>query len=794
MISQLHEFSLSNHSNKSKNFSKSSRNLHIFSSKKVSAQKLHKWNKKINYSLTRIGINCCNNNLIESNHNIRSTPYSIFSDLISDFENSSNNEKALRQLYNFCDNLSPFMERLRDLLTSIGKFFSFLLIPFFIFSTAYNWCCQKRKAALNRTIRHPLFQAVQKLIEIKLNDEINEITKLKYIYLLSSIDRQKTRETLQQTQFVKLIPIFGNEQKNSEKNEPKFNQYEIFIQNLFTVSQISDSVEDQSETAKNLFKSCEGQEASDLFKKIYNNLTLGEKIDEVGCGREIMHIDESPYKIFGAESFLLNLDSLIIWAFVDKIYEQNDSEEMNNSMEKECDVKNDSNKNCDVKSDSNNNCDVKSDSNKNCDAKNDLNKNCDVKSDSNKNRDVKIDDRKPFIESCEGFTYGKFYFDYDHYISNDYKLYVSVRSASKTTLVTDAKRLGLITPEKAEELKECHINEIQLIYIIFRSLSCIKDVFTAAKNVMDLVPVSIDHADKFTRELIEKIRNFNQKVSSSKIRCIPLFLGFSMGGMTAKVMSIKYGFSSVVFNPLGIGRGLQNFIGEEKLKIARDDNHSLCYQSYFMKWDWVSDSHSNNISKYFIFKPQIGQSFIIDEIPNFIRNLNAMARHNYISYILTIWSFDSIYTRISDFLEKYKTQERLLHLQEVFFNDYEKEKSKCTNEQPLEKGQTSERDKNKSDTDNLESKNQVSNDCSTQVSDQHNEDESFKNLIFDCLKHSLLQSLAQILCYGTMLTTENIKEINSFLIQMLDDQSVGYKKQFLSYFLPMFQDILKNNW
>ena len=143
--------------------------------------------------------------------------------------------------------------------------------------------------------------------------------------------------------------------------------------------------------------------------------------------------------------------------------------------------------------------------------------------------------------------------------------------------------------------------------------------------------------------------------------------------LSATSMSIKYDYSSVVFNPLGIGKGIVKFIFEDKVEKANDENHSHCHQSYFMKRDRVSDPFNNLFSRFFIAKPKVGQSYIIDTINDYVKQLPAMRRHNFISVLITEWTYDSLMKRISHIVDECKTNDRLYQLKRIIENNNNQE-------------------------------------------------------------------------------------------------------------------------
>lgn len=768
--------------------------LLIFSNNHFSKRKLNALNKKIDYALTRIGINCSN-----TSEKSDYTTYSILHELIFEIEDTSN-EKVIQPLYQTIDQFSIFFERFCDFFLIFGKLISYLFAPFFIFSAVYNWFCELRIRLLNRKIRQPLFRCIQQIIEYKLTEEKNEklstIKKLKYIQLLSAIDRKKTREILFYHPYLNLIPIIENDLTSENDVHANFNQYEIFIQNLFTLSNLKDDEINQSKIEQKLLECYGGDEAKHFFKKIYMNLTLGESLDVLGCEREVLPICDSLYQINGSESILLNLDFHNAAAFdftarctneqskekinsQEKNKEENDCGQINQDNElqnndkdnenndyKDNEQKNDKdNKNNEHNENHNDeynehkeqqnnehnkhkeykvNEHQNNEHNKNNDHNEQQNNEHNEHKDNEDNEHRNHDHKNYFLNGLNDFIYTDFCLNngYEYYISKDGLTCIAIKISSHTITIEDSKRLGLITPEKSKELESKFQTKIRLIYVIFPAMSCFRDIFTAAKNIIDKVPTIVLHANKLTQFLIEKVEKHNQE-EVEKPPLMPIFIGFSMGAMSATSMSIKYDYSSVVFNPLGIGKGIVKFIGEDKVEKANDENHSHCHQSYFMKRDWVSDPFNNLFSRFFIAKPKVGQSYIIDIINDYVNQLPAMRRHNFISVLITEWTYDSIMKRISHIVDECKTHDRLYQLKKII--------------------------------------------------ESHNNQQTVKlNLACDFdvlyfLRQALFRNLAQILGHGSLLTTENIKEIKNFLNQLLDDHSISFKEKFL----PCFMNFMK---
>ena len=324
-ISHISDTNKYKHNNKLRN------HIPIFSNKNIYIKNLNLLNKKIDYALTHIGINPNTYNLDENENSF--SEYSILHDIVIEYENSTD-KKVIQPLYHAIDHISLAFEKLCDFLLIIGKFFSYFFAPFFIFSAVYNWFCEKRRRSFNKAIRQPLYQAVQQLIEHKLISErivsLDVKNKLKYIFLMSSIDRNKTREILVEYPYINLIPIIKSEQESDSDTDAyvNFSQYEIFIQNLFTVSHLPDDIKMHSKFEENLISNFGGESVKPLLKKIYSNLTLGEHIDQVGCGREVMKINESLYQIYGAECVLWNIeyDETLAFNFGAISYEEQSNE------------------------------------------------------------------------------------------------------------------------------------------------------------------------------------------------------------------------------------------------------------------------------------------------------------------------------------------------------------------------------------------------------------------------------------------------------------------------------------
>ena len=348
-------------------------------------------------------------------------------------------------------------------------------------------------------------------------------------------------------------------------------EYKYFIQDLFIILHFVNRREGQTKRIKHFIQQYGGKEAEPLYKTIYTNLMVGEKLKQIGEVRENLPIYCSPYLLFGMNKYLLFLSSITSDSFY--LLDYCNDEEQNLFL---------------------------------FDA---------------------------FFENLDDFDWDYSEDGWYHSQSFDSQFHVAVKNPDHTFYIINAKVLGILTPEKAKEYEEKGIDQIMPLYITFQPMQSFKDFVNCTKNILNLVPPSIIHADKFTQALVDHINRVNEEITR-ECPIVPVFLGFSMGAMFATAMAVKYGFSSVVFNPLGLGKGIMNFIGEKNLRIARDENHAHCYQSYFMMRDWVTDHENNYISKLFVFKPLIGQSYMITDFPKYVNDMNSNGRHNYISYLL----------------------------------------------------------------------------------------------------------------------------------------------------------------
>jgi hypothetical protein len=167
--------------------------------------------------------------------------------------------------------------------------------------------------------------------------------------------------------------------------------------------------------------------------------------------------------------------------------------------------------------------------------------------------------------------------------------------------IFEAQSLGLITPEKAKELQRSGRTEFLPVYISFRATEKFNDYVADVKNILNKLPNSVKDADALAKLIISKLQP----------GVIPIFTGHSMGGMLAHSMGTKYNYASIGFNPLGLGTGVREFLGQDKCVTANDALHAECHSSFIMRGDWVSDEEGSKIARIAVKKPYVGQRYVM---------------------------------------------------------------------------------------------------------------------------------------------------------------------------------------
>jgi pimeloyl-ACP methyl ester carboxylesterase len=192
----------------------------------------------------------------------------------------------------------------------------------------------------------------------------------------------------------------------------------------------------------------------------------------------------------------------------------------------------------------------------------------------------------------------------------------------KKMSISEGLELGLITPEKAQELKDqtppC--TEFTPLYVVFRPTQSIADGLADARNIGGRlgVPQNVRDADALAQTIIENLQP----------GVVPIFVGHSMGGMLARAVGTKHNYASIGFNPLGLGRDVRKFInkgGSGRCKQANDAAHAECHPSFVMRGDWVSDSSGSLVARAVVKKSDIGQSYIMEDRSG---ATGMFARHN----------------------------------------------------------------------------------------------------------------------------------------------------------------------
>jgi hypothetical protein len=192
----------------------------------------------------------------------------------------------------------------------------------------------------------------------------------------------------------------------------------------------------------------------------------------------------------------------------------------------------------------------------------------------------------------------------------------------KKISISEGLELGLVTPEKAQELKDqtppC--TEFTPLYVIFRPTQSVADGLADARNIGGRlgVPQNVRDADALAQTIIENLQP----------GVVPIFVGHSMGGMLARAVGTKHNYASIGFNPLGLGRDVRKFINKGsrgRCKQANDATHAECHPSFVMRGDWVSDGSGSLMARAVVKKSDIGQSYIMEDRSGVT---GMFARHN----------------------------------------------------------------------------------------------------------------------------------------------------------------------
>jgi hypothetical protein len=176
----------------------------------------------------------------------------------------------------------------------------------------------------------------------------------------------------------------------------------------------------------------------------------------------------------------------------------------------------------------------------------------------------------------------------------------------KKISISDGQRLGLITPEKAQELQGQDLTEFTPLYVSFRATKSFADARADAANVMGLAPDNMKDAVALAGTIIDNLQP----------DVVPIFTGHSMGGMLAHAAGVVHNYSSIGFNSLGFGGGSRKWIDRHSegkgCKRANDVNHAECHPTFAMRGDWVSDEEGSRVANVAAKKPYIGQRYIVE--------------------------------------------------------------------------------------------------------------------------------------------------------------------------------------
>jgi hypothetical protein len=141
----------------------------------------------------------------------------------------------------------------------------------------------------------------------------------------------------------------------------------------------------------------------------------------------------------------------------------------------------------------------------------------------------------------------------------------------------DARINGLANPFPSGQL-------VQPLAIYFGGAHTPPSLANCFVNLCNGVPPNLLAAERFYMGVQRQIDAYNADPTHT-IKIVPVFAGISMGGMLAAALGRKYGYSSLGFNALGLGRGvMENFI-ERPFGGPNERYH----MQISVGGDWVSD-------------------------------------------------------------------------------------------------------------------------------------------------------------------------------------------------------------
>lgn len=155
--------------------------------------------------------------------------------------------------------------------------------------------------------------------------------------------------------------------------------------------------------------------------------------------------------------------------------------------------------------------------------------------------------------------------------------------------VSEAESLGLILDEQQKQM-----HRIKVVPFLFDGMQSFDDFVCCACNILGGVPGRLEKVFDLVDQDIKKNLKENE---------VPMFIGFSMGGMFAHACAARFHRASLALNPLGCGNGVRGAIGEDNWfrAIYEDaDKHT----SFVCQNDWVADQEGSLVRK-----PILGQAY-----------------------------------------------------------------------------------------------------------------------------------------------------------------------------------------
>jgi hypothetical protein len=116
------------------------------------------------------------------------------------------------------------------------------------------------------------------------------------------------------------------------------------------------------------------------------------------------------------------------------------------------------------------------------------------------------------------------------------------------------------------------------------------DKWQCIMNLCGCVPPKANEYYRTCKERLARIKEVNKDNNTGEI-LVPIFAGHSAGGMFASAIAAKLHCGAIGINDLGIGEGMEKFIGKDGMKWANE--HRAAFISLAAKSDHTSDPYAS---------------------------------------------------------------------------------------------------------------------------------------------------------------------------------------------------------